>query len=66
MASGDSPSNAAMGGLGGGWGLGGGGCNGQEVFYLVVVDQFTPVYPFTPIPKFLQNNHSYTINYECI
>ena len=25
---------------------------------LVVVDQFTPGYQFTPTPKFIQNNHS--------
>ena len=32
---------------------------------VVVVDQFTPVYLFTPTPKFIQNNHSLTINYKC-
>ena len=26
--------------------------------HLVVVDQFTPGYQFTPTPKFIQNNHS--------
>ena len=25
---------------------------------VVVVDQFTPGYQFTPTPKFIQNNHS--------
>ena len=27
-------------------------------YWLVVVDQFTPGYQFTPTPKFIQNNHS--------
>ena len=29
-----------------------------QIFEVVVVDQFTPGYQFTPTPKFIQNNHS--------
>ena len=29
---------------------------------IVVVDQFTPVYLFMPTPKFIQNQHNYTIH----
>ena len=32
---------------------------------MVVVDQSTPMYQFMPTPKFIQNHHSYTINYTC-
>ena len=41
-------------------------CDYFDKQLVVVVDQFTPMYQFTPTPKFIQNRHSYTINYICI
>ena len=30
----------------------------HQIDHIVVVNQFTPGYQFTPTPKFIQNNHS--------
>ena len=34
-----------------------------QAAFLVVVDQFTPMYLFTPTPKLIKDSYSYTIYY---